>query len=339
MLKKVNSTIITLGIAGVLAIAVGFYVNSVNWKPVGEETKSAGTDETSSTGDTASTPSYPTWAASATGRVEPKSGEVHVTSEVRGRIEDVAVDVNDRVKAGDLLVRLDDDLALTKVASPTADANVRERERNNDNVRGLADERRDAEDAVATAERTLFGARQAFDDALKEKRAGNGSDEAVATARSNLDEAKKKLADERANLASVNAKAGMPLPTRVEVGTCRRPREVVRGRARRGEDAHPCPRRWQRPQCDGQGRRAGGALARQPASGVRRSRRAKGARRGRGARRGQDPRRPDASSCAPTPSPTRISKAGSAPSRSRCRRPASPRAALAGPTTWRCWRP
>ncbi len=216
MLKKVNSTIVTLGIAGVLAIAVGFYVNSVSWKPAGEETKSAGTDETSSTGDTASAPSYPTWAASATGRVEPKSGEVHVTSEVRGRIEDVAVDVNDRVKAGDLLVRLDDDLALTKVASATADANVRERERNNDNVRGLADERRDAQDSVATAERTLFGARQAFDDALKEKRAGNGSDEAVATARSNLDEAKKKLADERANLASVNAKAGMPLPTRVE---------------------------------------------------------------------------------------------------------------------------
>ncbi len=108
--------------------------------------------------------------------------------------------------------------ALTKVAAATAEASVRERERNNDSVRGLADERRTAEDSVATAERAVFGARQAFDDALAEKRAGNGSEEAVTTARSNLDEAKKKLADERANLASVNAKAGMPLPTRVELG-------------------------------------------------------------------------------------------------------------------------
>lgn len=93
---------------------------------------------------------------------------------------------------------------------------MRERIRNNDSVRGLARERRDAEDEVANAERALFGARQVFDDALKEKREGSGTDAAVSTARSNLEEAKKKLADERANLAAVNAKSGMPLPTSVE---------------------------------------------------------------------------------------------------------------------------
>ena len=216
MHKKVNSTIVTLGIAGILAIGVGFYVNSVNWKSDGEEKKLAGTEETSSTGKAETKPSYPTWAASATGRVEPRGGEVRITSEVPGRIEDMAVELNDSVKGGDLLVRLDDADALTKVAAAVADASVRERERNDDNVRGLAQERRTAEDAVATAERALFGARQAFDDALKEKRAGNGSEDSVTTARTNLDEAEKKLADERANLASVNAKAGMPLPTRNE---------------------------------------------------------------------------------------------------------------------------
>jgi len=216
MHKKVNSTIITLGIAGILAIAVGFYVNSVSWKPAGEETQLAGTDETSSTSESTTKASYPTWAASATGRVEPKSGEVHVASEVPGRIEDIAVELNDRVKKGDLLIQLDDANALTKVAAAAAQASARERDRNDETVRGLAKERRDAEDAVATAERTLFGARQAFDDALREKRSGSGSESAVTTARTNLDEAKKKLADERANLASVNAKAGMPLPTRLE---------------------------------------------------------------------------------------------------------------------------
>jgi HlyD family secretion protein len=51
---------------------------------------------------------------------------------------------------------------------------------------------------------------------LQERRAGNGSEDAVKTARSNVEEAKKKLADERANLASVNAKVGMPLLTRLE---------------------------------------------------------------------------------------------------------------------------
>ena len=46
MLKKVNPTVITLGIAGILAVAVGFYVNSVSWGPIAEEktTQAAATD-------------------------------------------------------------------------------------------------------------------------------------------------------------------------------------------------------------------------------------------------------------------------------------------------------
>jgi len=214
-MPKLSSTIITLGVAGIVAIAVGFYVNSVSWGPKGEAKIEVGTTETS-TADVAKPESHPTWAASATGRVEPKNGEVHVASELPGRIEDIAVGLNDRVKAGDLLIRLDDKNALAKVRAATAEALMRERDRNDDSVRGLAQERREAEDAVASAERTLFGARQAFDDALQQQRAGRGSEQAVTSARTNLDEAKKKLADERANLASVNAKAGMPLPTRVE---------------------------------------------------------------------------------------------------------------------------
>jgi HlyD family secretion protein len=219
-MHKVNSTVVTLGIAGILAIAVGFYVNSVSWKSTGEETKQAGTTQETTTGSNAegeeAKASYPTWAASATGRVEPKSGEVRIVAETAGRIEDIGVELNDRVAAGDLLIRLDDADALTKVAAATAEAQMRERIRNNDSVRGLARERRDAEDEVANAERALFGARQVFDDALKEQREGSGSEAAVSTARSNLEEAKKKLADERANLAAVNAKSGMPLPTSVE---------------------------------------------------------------------------------------------------------------------------
>lgn len=212
---KVNSTVVTLGVAGLLAVAVGFYVNSVNWGPATEESGTAST-ETGSTNDTTAAISAPTWAASATGRVEPKSGEVRITAEVPGNIKDIPVDVNDRVQKGDLIVKLDDAVALTKVASAAAEAEMRERNRDREDVRGLAQERRDADDAVASAERALFGARQAFDDALEQKRTAGGSDEAVSTARTNLEEAEKKLADERANLASVKSKAGMPLPTQLE---------------------------------------------------------------------------------------------------------------------------
>jgi HlyD family secretion protein len=218
MLKKVNPTAVILSIAGLLAVAVGFYVNSVSWGPVSEQ-KTTQADA----GDTAKPDQksdalipHPTWAASATGRVEPKSGEVRVGAEVPGRIVDMPIAINDRVKAGDLLVRLDDDDALTKIAAANAEAQVRVRERNEEDARGLQLERRNAEDGVANAERAVFGAQQDFDDALSKKRAGNGSDDEVDKARAKLDDARKSLTDKRATLASTNAKSGMPLPTRLE---------------------------------------------------------------------------------------------------------------------------
>ena len=220
-MHKINSTVVTLGIAGLVALAVGFYVNNVNWGPVGEEKTQAGTQEPgSSTTSAAAKPATKepttTWAASATGRVEPKSGEIRVMADVPGRIEDIPVELNDTVKAGDLLVRLDAQDALTKVSAATAEAAVRVRERDEEQVRGLATDRRTAEDAVANAERVLFGAHQVFDDAVQSKRDGKGSDDAVTTARKNLEDSRKQLATKRADLATVTGKTGMPLPTRLE---------------------------------------------------------------------------------------------------------------------------
>ncbi len=221
-MHKINSTVVTLGLAGIVALAIGFYVNSVNWGPVGEEKTQAGTQEPASATATAAKPAATTppanntWAASATGRVEPKSGEIRVMADIPGRIEEIPAELNDVVKAGDLLVRLDAQDALTKVSAATAEASVRVRERDEEQVRGLALDRRNAEDAVANAERVVFGARQAFDDALQTEREGKGPDDAVSTARKTLEDSKKKLATARADLATVNAKSGMPLPTRLE---------------------------------------------------------------------------------------------------------------------------
>ena len=125
-MHKINSTVITLGLAGIVALAIGFYVNNVNWGPVGEEKTQAGTQEASTSSTTAAAKpaakTGDTWAASATGRVEPKSGEVRISADVPGRIDKVPVDINDRVKAGDLLVRLDDAMARAKVKGATAQA-------------------------------------------------------------------------------------------------------------------------------------------------------------------------------------------------------------------------
>ena len=218
MLKKVNPTAITLAIAGLLAIAVGFYVNSVSWGPVAEQktTQATGADASKPAQNKDTAAARPTWAASATGRVEPKSREVRMSAEVPGRIVDIPTALNDRIKAGDLLVRLDDDDALTKVTAANAEAQVRVRERNEEDARGLQLERRNAEDSVANAERAVFAAQQEFDDALDQKRKGNGADDAVDKARTKLEDAGKTLTDKRATLATVNAKSGMPLPTRLE---------------------------------------------------------------------------------------------------------------------------
>jgi HlyD family secretion protein len=158
----------------------------------------------------------PVWAASATGRVEPKGGEVRISSEMPARIADVIANTNDRVKAGDLLVLLDGDDLQPKLIAAESEAEVRIRERDEEPATGPALERRQAEDAVNTSERARFRAQLALDDAYLRNKRGEGDEAAVKTARDTLADAAKKLATDRAALDKVLAKAGMPLPTRPE---------------------------------------------------------------------------------------------------------------------------
>lgn len=156
----------------------------------------------------------PKWATSATGRVEPKDGEVRISTQVAGKIDSILVDTNDKVKAGDLLIRLDDDDIYVKLAAARAEAGVRVRERNEeDQVTGLAAERRKVDDALADAERKLFEAHEAFDQA---QLAGEKDETRLDQLRTAVVEAEKERAKQRAALAAENAKPGMPLPTRLE---------------------------------------------------------------------------------------------------------------------------
>ena len=65
------------------------------------------------------------WAAVAPGRVEPRSREIKIAAPLPARIAEVLVKANDEVFAGELLVRLDDEEALARLAAADAQVAVR----------------------------------------------------------------------------------------------------------------------------------------------------------------------------------------------------------------------
>jgi HlyD family secretion protein len=155
------------------------------------------------------------WQAVAPGVVEPRSGEIKISSPVIGRVSEIIVKVNDKVLADEPLLRLDDEDAQARVASAQAQVAMRERARNEKSA-GKAANRRDAEDAVADAEGALEGARNAFDKAVRAKRSGASSDAAVASARAAWTNADDNLGRQRAQLRRIETQSGTPLPTQVE---------------------------------------------------------------------------------------------------------------------------
>ena len=235
--RKVDPTVWTLGIAGAVALGISVLVN---WGPgvrkAGQVVEAnppiltTGTvTPASSTGTAvaqAPTPSAPTapamtgpkpaWAASATGRIEPKDGELRIPALLQGRIAEVAVKANDKVAKGDLLVRIDDEDTLLKVAAAMSEADVRKRERDEEEAKGLSLDRRRAEDAVYDAEQALFKARMAFDAAGTALRAGRGSADDVKAAKDKIAPAEERVTQQRAELTKLLAKNGLPLPTRLE---------------------------------------------------------------------------------------------------------------------------
>lgn len=157
----------------------------------------------------------PVWAASATGRVEPKEGEIRISSEIPARIVDVIAKTNDHVAAGDVLVKLDSDDLIPKLIAAESEAEVRIRERDEEEATGVALERRKAEDALNVSERARFRTQGDLDEAVRQSKTG-GDANAVTAAREKLAEADKKVAEDRAALDTILAKPDLPLPTRLE---------------------------------------------------------------------------------------------------------------------------
>ncbi len=221
MLRR-DSAINTFVLAAAMALAIGYFVPRYLTQPMGTggTNSSAGaTGQTATTTPEAGTKTPTvTWAASAPGRLEPTGGEVKISPQTGGRIADVLVAVNDKVQAGDLLIRLDDGELEARVAAAEAEVNVRRRERDSEPATGKAQERRTAEDAFAAAERTLAANRGELDRLLKAAKTGAASPADVQNAREAVTQASQKLDTARTNLRKLNTAAGMPLQTRLEAG-------------------------------------------------------------------------------------------------------------------------
>jgi HlyD family secretion protein len=203
---KVDPTVQTLTVAGIIAISISVLVSG---------TLSSHSQDRSPV-QLAAGATKGTWAASATGRVEPKEGEIRIVAQSPGEILEVAAKTGDKVQSGDLLVRLDDSDAQAKLAAALAEEAVRVLERNEEIAKGAALDRRNAEDAAANGERAVYGAQTALDETARKIRAGAAAAGELTSARTKLADAQAKLVSERAALAQVAARSDMPLPTRLE---------------------------------------------------------------------------------------------------------------------------
>ncbi|MCL4764893.1 MAG: efflux RND transporter periplasmic adaptor subunit [Hyphomicrobiaceae bacterium] len=221
-MPRLDSTATTLVIAVALAAALGYGVNE--WTEARRrEQQTASLAPPVTQGAAAKSD----WLASAPGRVEPRGGEVRLSAQAPGRVVEVLARVNDRVQAGDLLVRLDEEEARARLAAAEAEEAVRRRERDAETVGKPAQDRRAAEDALASAQRSLHAARVDLDRLLAARRRNAATPDEVVRARAALDAAEERADQERSDLRRAAAASGMPLPTRPESALAQARAEVL----------------------------------------------------------------------------------------------------------------
>ena len=206
--------------AAAVAIALALYVSRTPSNRATDAAVSA-THSASATANAAtstSTPApapKPTWAVSAPGRVEPKNGEIRISPQSAGRIVDVLVSLNQKVTAGDLLVKLDDSDIEARLAAADAEASVRRRDRDGENVVGPARDRRTAEDNAFAAERLYSLNRAELDRWLEARRNGLATDADLSKARETVVQARDAMNVARTALRRVLVETQIP-QTRLE---------------------------------------------------------------------------------------------------------------------------
>jgi HlyD family secretion protein len=207
-MPKADSSLNMLIVAAVVALGIGYYVPQT-FSQKGPDAAKADTPKAAQAAPKA------TWAASAPGRVEPMGGEIRITAQAPGRIAEVLVGVNDKVAAGDLMVRLADEDLIARVHASRADVAARKRDRDNETVAKAAQDRRAAEDSFANAERSLALAREELDRVLKGRRNESMTDADVDKARDGVKQTSDRLDQARTGLRKAMA-ADAPAQTRLE---------------------------------------------------------------------------------------------------------------------------
>ena len=203
------------------------------------------------------------WDATAPGRIEPRAQEVRLGASTAGRIAEVRVNSNDKVFAGELLVRLDDQEALARVAAAEAQVAAGERARDEERRRGPADLRR-AEDEMADAAKAIAQAWSRLDavSVPHEGAAPAVEDAVLGGARSALARAQDDFRQKQDALRKAKDDAGLPTKEESDVSAARanlmlaqaelqktRIRSPIDGtalqvRARVGEMVVPSPEQW-----------------------------------------------------------------------------------------------
>ena len=197
-MPKADSSLNMLIVAAVVALGIGYYVPQTFSQKSADPAKVEG--QTTAVPAAPKAAEKPAWAASAPGRVEPMGGEIRISGQSAGRISEVLAVVNDRVLAGDLLLKVADDELSARVLAARAEVAVRKRDRDNETVNKSAQERRSAEDNFANAERQLSLARAELDHAIKARRGGSGTASELDKARDGAKTAAERLDQTRAAL-------------------------------------------------------------------------------------------------------------------------------------------
>ena len=165
---------------------------------------------------------------------------MRIGSQAAGRISEVLVALNDKVGAGEILVRLDDGELIARVHAATAELAIRRRDRDgNESTGRLAQDRRTAEDNVASAERQLVISREEYDRSAKARRTGGATPADVDKARDVVVKAQERLDTARLALRKALSVDNLPAPTRQEAAVTAGSRRAVAGGGRARAHAHP----------------------------------------------------------------------------------------------------
>ena len=161
------------------------------------------------------------WSAVAPGRIEALSGQIKIAASVAGLVDKVLVKANDRVFAGEPLIRLADDELRARLAATEAQVEVRKRARDEKRASGKADDRREAQDAVADAEQAVYDAQSAVDRTAAEWRTKGGQAAAVVGARAELARARDQLTKRLEELRKVEANSPLLTAAEGQLGVAR----------------------------------------------------------------------------------------------------------------------